>query len=369
MANLNPPTYTNGINVPHSIVGMQNTPRMLVQPQTYTNLPVGLGFPTRMPGQMPMPSNITQPGPLGRCTLRIYMFSDHLLCEDEAKRFDITHWRRVVEEFFSSDAKMKYVALNQNDGTNRAFVNFESGVTSIGFTINHSKEIPNIHQNIHHGYILDGKASFIYNYSDESKVIAEGKLKVKFNTQLKIEVFEFITDKHSEYVPRHVPVLPGSTISEFGIPQKTRRCLEVAQVVSYLDDVISLTFRINKGPLSALNFIANSVQQGVGGGSMMMARSNTTPLTPGPSPPETTAKTPKEKGAETITTDNTNNTTNESPVPSPSTSKTESPTTKSLVKSPVQTNKRTTPNDTPKQKRPRLNNKPPKKGNRHDTGS
>ncbi|RHZ63497.1 hypothetical protein Glove_329g47 [Diversispora epigaea] len=392
MANLNPSAYTNGINVPHSIVGIQNAPRMhLVQPQTY-NLPVGnfgnLGFPTRIPGQMQIPPNITvnrnmvpylqrQSGSLGRCTLRIFMFSDRLSCENEPNKLDITHWRRVVEEFFSSDAKMKYVAFNQNDGSNRTFellyptisrfflVNFESGVKSIGFTINHHKESIAIPQ----GYILDGKASFIYNYEDESKVVAEGKLKVRFNINLKIELFEFITDKHSEYVPRHRPILQESTISEFGIPQKTQRCLEVAEVVSYLNDVITLTFSIDKGPLSALSMLAND-QQGVGGvgGGSTMARSNTTPPTPGPSPPEPTAKTPKEKGVETIATDNTNTTANESPVPSPSTSKTESPTTKPMVRSPLLTNKRPTLNDASKTKRQR-SNKPARKGSRQDTGS
>lgn len=60
------------------------------------------------------------------------------------------------------------------------------------------------------------------------QVVASGRLKVRLNHHLKIDCFEFNTEKHVEYIPRQQQtMLPESPIGPMGIPIKTLRCLEV----------------------------------------------------------------------------------------------------------------------------------------------
>jgi hypothetical protein len=92
-----------------------------------------------------------------------------------------------------------------------------------------------------------------------------------------------------EYVPRQQTMLPESPIGSLGIPIKTLRCLELAEGVVTLNDLIEKSISSNKGPLEIL--YANPEQQS----QTIINQSNHTPPTPGPSPPEPPAKTPKEK--------------------------------------------------------------------------
>jgi hypothetical protein len=166
-----------------------------------------------------------------------------------------------------------------------------------------------------------------------------------------------------EYVPRQQTMLPESPIGSLGIPIRTLRCLELAEGVVTLHDLIEKSISSNKGPLETLYTLANPEQT-------IINQSNNTPPTPGPSPPEPPAKTPKEK-TENANTENTqSSSTTEMPVPSPSTSNAnikDSPTLKPAIKSPALSNKRIG-ETTPKSKIRRT--KPPlRKNSRQETGS
>ncbi|CAG8569587.1 11220_t:CDS:2 [Racocetra fulgida] len=178
----------------------------------------------------------------------------------------------------------RQMALAQNPSPPISFfqVNFESGVTSIQLTMSSIKENLSHPILINNGFAapvstVEAKASMIYNYEDGSRV-AEG--------------------------------------------------------VVTLNDLITTVITSNKGPLQALSALANPEQKP----QNIINQSNDTPLTPGPSPSEIPAKTPKEKVENTTTDNNTQqSTTNDVSVPSPSTSnaiaKQESPSVK--PKSPV----------------------------------
>ncbi|CAG8493794.1 21990_t:CDS:2 [Racocetra persica] len=407
MANLNPAAYTNGINLTNGIVGVQNAPRGLAHmhlamgqtphtlnpamPQYGLGIPMLANMPAinnpRLQGQRQMALAQNPSPPIspqhsqGTCILRLFMFSEHLTNETSNKK-DIGYWQRVVNEFFSEDGKFRYGLWNCHTTEKRMFdipnpvisrffqVNFESGVTSIQLTMSSIKENLSHPILINNGFAapvstVEAKASMIYNYEDGSRVVATGLLKVRFNYSIKIDIFEFTTEKHIEYVPRLINILPGSPIGEYGIPTKTLRSLEVAEGVVTLNDLITTVITSNKGPLQALSALANPEQKP----QNIINQSNDTPLTPGPSPSEIPAKTPKEKVENTTTDNNTQqSTTNDVSVPSPSTSnaiaKQESPSVK--PKSPILSGKRPSDPNVQKPKRTRTNQR---KGSRQETGS
>ncbi|CAG8472293.1 10298_t:CDS:2 [Funneliformis caledonium] len=382
MANLNPPAYGGGIT---GLVGMPNNSRVLAPmhhlamgqtPPPSLNPAMttfGLGFPTMVAAnhmnnqrQMQMSMSQTPSPPIprnsvylqrpnginGRGILRVLLFSEYLNCENAQKNKDISHWKLMVSNFFSEDGVIIYGLWDRLSGANRVFeipnpvisrffqVNYESGVTSIQLTLNNLKESLGPPINSYATNItVDAKASMIYNYEDGSRVVASGKLKVRLSSNLSnslsIDCFEFITEKHMEFVPRHQPTSPDSPISSLALHELIEKCISS-----------------NKGPRQTLYALTNPEQQS----QTIINPPNHTPPTPGPSPPEPTAKTPKEKNDNTNTENiqqQSNNT--DVPTPSPSTSntniKTDSPTSKS-VKSPLLNNKRpgeTTPK--PKKKR------------------
>ncbi|GBB91424.1 hypothetical protein RclHR1_18700001 [Rhizophagus clarus] len=389
MANLNPAPYANGgITIPNGLVGMPNNPRAMHLAMTQNPI----GFPTMLTAnmnsqrqiQMPMGQNPSPPvtrnpvsylRPSGRSILRVLLFGDYLAGEYTQNKKDIGYWKKIVFEFFSEEGRMIYGLWSPESG-NRSFdipypvisrffqVNFESGVTSIQLSMNSIKEnfttpVSIANNCMAYNSTVEAKASLIYNYEDGSRVVASGRLKVRLNHNLKIDCFEFNTEKHMEYVPRQQTMLPESPIGPMGIPIKTLRCLEVAEGVVTLHDLIEKSISSSKGPIATLYAITNPEQQS----QTIINQSNHTPPTPGPSPPEPPAKTPKEKAENLNLEQHYNNT--DMPAPSPSTSNTNiknSPTSKSSAQSPVFSKM-----DTPKQKR---RPKPqPRKNSRQETGS
>ncbi|CAB4490644.1 hypothetical protein RhiirA5_351072 [Rhizophagus irregularis] len=391
MANLNPAAYANGgITIPNGLVGMPNNPRAMHLAMTQNPI----GFPTMLTAnmnnqrlqQMPMGQNPSPPitrnpvsylsRPSGRSILRVLLFGEYLAGENAVNKKDIAYWKRIVMEFFSEEGRMIYGLWNPEAGGSRSFdipnpvisrffqVNFESGVTSIQLTMNSIKEnfttpVSIANNCMAYNSTVEAKASLIYNYEDGSRVVASGRLKVRLNHHLKIDCFEFNTEKHMEYVPRQQQtMLPESPIGPMGIPIKTLRCLELAEGVVTLHDLIEKSISSNKGPLLTLYALANPEQQS----QTIINQSNHTPPTPGPSPPEPPAKTPKEKN-ENLNMEQQHYT--DIPAPSPSTSNAnikDSPTSKPSVKSSPVFSKM----DTPKQKR----RKPQyRKNSRQETGS
>ncbi|RIA95933.1 LIM-domain binding protein [Glomus cerebriforme] len=344
MANLNPTAYANGgITIPNGLVGMPNNPRGIT-PMHLAMAPPSInpiGFPTMLPSNMNSQSRNQVPylrQPTGKSILRVFLFGEYLTGENQNKK-DIGYWRRIVSEFFSEEGRMIYGLCDENGGSrnfdipnpviSRFFqVNYESGVTSIQLTMNNIKENFSIANYIYNSTV-EAKASLIYNYEDGSRVVASGRLKVRLNQFLKIDCFEFNTEKYMEYVPRQQTMISESPIGSLGIPMKTLRCLELAEGVVTLHDVIEKSISSNKGP----------------------------------SPPEPPAKTPKEKAENTNPEQQYNNT--DVAVPSPSTSNAnikDSPSFKSAVKSPALNT------DTPKQQ-PKRRTKPttPRKNSRQET--
>ncbi|CAJ0885615.1 1104_t:CDS:2 [Entrophospora sp. SA101] len=162
---------------------------------------------------------------------------------------DISYWKRIISEFFTEGGRFFYSLQSSIDLPTpmiaRFFqVNFDSGVNSIQITMNNVKESlgnqHTINNNLENKLIttIEAKSQMIYSYVNGSRI--------RLNLSTMIESFEFFTDNYIEYVPRNIEI--SCPINEFGITMKTLRCLEVAEIVLTLNDIMSMTIEQKKGP-------------------------------------------------------------------------------------------------------------------------
>eukprot|EP00128_Syssomonas_multiformis_P005180 Colp12_sorted_trinity150504_noHs@27277 len=201
-----------------------------------------------------------------RCTLRLLLFNEYLSRHPEDN--SIEWWLWFVGEFFSENGVMKYSLWNAEFQENRAFElttallarfyknNFDSGVEEMSLTLENPREytLPN-------GYMMVdcSRAAINYLFDQQSLVVCTGHLRVTFTSNCKMLVWEFHTKRHREYIPRDLVVaqsesqrqngqgpengfqLPESPVNEFGITVRTMRCLQIAEVVCHMKDLIKHT--------------------------------------------------------------------------------------------------------------------------------
>ena len=68
--------------------------------------------------------------------------------------------------------------------------------------------------------------------------------------------FDFETLKFIEYVPRHHQISNEIIVNDYGIPQKTMRCLEVAEIVDNMQEVMNYAIHNpHIGPLRKFSFL------------------------------------------------------------------------------------------------------------------
>ncbi|CAJ0637069.1 15082_t:CDS:2, partial [Entrophospora sp. SA101] len=220
-----------------------------------------------LPASIPMQPQ--QPNPAIQGILRILLFFEYLAAEMSPNKKDISYWRRTISEFFTEGGRFFYSLQSSTDLKNKKSfdlptpliarffqVNFDSGVNSIQITMNSVKEsLGNqltINNNLENKLIntIEAKSQMIYNYANGSRVVFIGRLRIRLNLSTMIEYFEFLTDDYIEYVPRNIET--SCLITEYGITMKTLRCLEVAEIVVTLNDIISMTIEQKKGPQHVL---------------------------------------------------------------------------------------------------------------------
>lgn len=157
--------------------------------------------------------------------------------------------------------------------------NFESGIRHMHLVLENAREyiMSNNSQ-----YVDCPRASWVYNFENGCRVVSNGHLRVVFALTGKIELMEFITHSHTEYIAREAIVktmteppdikpvvkkgksappqpqpydqikLPESPVNEYGITQKVMRCLEIAESVVSMRDLMSWSINQSQGPLESL---------------------------------------------------------------------------------------------------------------------
>lgn len=172
----------------------------------------------------------------GQCLMRLMLFGDHLsnfsqvskplqtymangaprlAAQSMKQRDDLNYWLQFVDRFFSPKGVLRHSVFVAGENTNKQYeitfpalaryfhTHFESGVTSMQMIMEKGaeKELPN---NGH--YIESQKSSFVYWFDNGSQVIANGTLRAHFDEQQKMELLEFVTSSHEEYIQRNVAV-------------------------------------------------------------------------------------------------------------------------------------------------------------------
>jgi len=168
----------------------------------------------------------------GQCLMKLMQFGDHLsnfgvsskplssymangaqrlAAQGSKQRDDLNYWLAFVERFFSSKGVLRHSVWIVDETSNKQYeitfpalaryfhTHFESGIKNMQMIMEKGseKELPN---NGH--YIESQKSSFVYWFDNGSQLIASGTLKAHFDAEQKIELLEFVTSSHEEYLPR-----------------------------------------------------------------------------------------------------------------------------------------------------------------------
>lgn len=200
----------------------------------------------------------------GQCLMRIVQFGDHLssfptssrplqaymgngvttaIATAKKEADDYNYWAMFVEKFFAPTGVLRHsVWIAEEKGSSgsdkqyeiatpalaRYFhTHFESGIKSMQLVLEKGTErdLPNGH------YVESSKSSFVYWFDNGSQVskhntlnthsltrqlIASGNLRAHFDTEQKIELLEFVTSSHEEYIPRALVIEAARPLHEWG---------------------------------------------------------------------------------------------------------------------------------------------------------
>ncbi|CAG8434129.1 4737_t:CDS:2 [Ambispora gerdemannii] len=296
MANFNPAGYLQQQNMTmQNIFNLPNTRRVITTP---AQLPTQAGVHQSISPTSYMPASVMamanhpripihqmrmiQKQIPGGFIMRLLLFGEYLgndktiLGHYHTKK-DIHYWKVFAQFFFAEDVYMKYTLCNERtDNIGKTYelkypvipryyqTFFESGVTSIQLILGSPKE-----QDMGNGCQLDcPKASMVYYYENGSQVVHSGHLIVMFNQTSKINSFEFRTRNFTEYIPRsHVTKnmpndIESSVVSEFGIPQRTLRCLDLAEGSDLIQGVMMESMQKRVGPIQAFRGLTCNITIG-----------------------------------------------------------------------------------------------------------
>lgn len=149
------------------------------------------------------------------------------LCAQGSKqKDDLGYWLDFVSQFFSPKGVLRHSVWLVDETSNKQYeitfpalaryfhTHFESGIKKMQMIMERGSE-----RELHNGhYISCEKSSFVYWFDNGSqaspnesdmrsmanafKLVANGSLKAHFDADQKIELLEFVTSSHEEYLPR-----------------------------------------------------------------------------------------------------------------------------------------------------------------------
>uniref|UniRef100_A0A0E0MDN3 Transcriptional corepressor SEUSS n=1 Tax=Oryza punctata TaxID=4537 RepID=A0A0E0MDN3_ORYPU len=233
--------------------------------------------------------NMRTPGKLapyepGTCAKRLthYMYHQQNRPQDN----NIEYWRNFVNEYFSPNAKKRWMY---------GIVRYAIG--SLGEALNASGQI-----------VLDYTKAIQESVFEQLRVVREGHLRIVFNPDLKIASWEFCARRHEELIPRRsiIPqvsqlgavvqkyqsAVQNSTnlstqdmqnncnsfvacarqlakalevplVNDLGYTKRYVRCLQIAEVVNCMKDLIDYSRQNGSGPIASLHSFPRRTSSGV----------------------------------------------------------------------------------------------------------
>lgn len=154
----------------------------------------------------------------GQCTLKLLSFAEHLNGFPGSKGKDDTqYWDNFVRMFFAENGVFRYTLPNtdENEQSEKSYditfhalprffhTQFDSGVKNIQLVMDKTTELqPNNGRHV----IENSKASMVYWFEGGSHIVATGTLRATFDPQQKMDLLEFITSSHEEYISRKLVI-------------------------------------------------------------------------------------------------------------------------------------------------------------------
>ncbi|KAI6783669.1 Adhesion defective protein-like protein [Emericellopsis cladophorae] len=129
-------------------------------------------------------------------------------------RDDHSYWATFVDRFFAPEGVFRH-SLHITDGgetTDKQYeiassaiaryfhTHFHSGVKNIQLILDRGTMDRALPHDCH--YVENSRASLVYWFETGSHLIANGTLRASFNSQQKLDLFEFVTSSQEEYVSR-----------------------------------------------------------------------------------------------------------------------------------------------------------------------
>ncbi|KAJ4997134.1 Transcriptional activator ptaB [Colletotrichum sp. SAR 10_66] len=154
-------------------------------------------------------------GMKGHCLLKLMQFSEHLSGFTGSKgKDDLTYWNMFVNQFFSTKGVFRHSvhitdiedqADKQYEITYPALpryfhTHFDSGVKNMQLIMEKGTTDRPLPGDGH--WIENTKSSLVYWFDNGSHLVANGTVRAHFDAEQKIELFEFLTSSHEEYISR-----------------------------------------------------------------------------------------------------------------------------------------------------------------------
>ncbi|CDO74192.1 hypothetical protein BN946_scf185043.g244 [Trametes cinnabarina] len=280
--------------------------------------------PGQAPAPVQPPQRPVYPVGFGQATCRILQFSG-CLGVDHKDRLKQSYWTKLLAEYFTEKSTMKLTLWKDNQRSEakpfeigslilpRFFlVTSQSGVKSMSISLDGGRERL---VTATHALVECANAAWTFQYQNGYHITLRGPLSADVVVQphppsppgsvstytLKLERLQFDAFYHDKFIaldaiggeriaesPRGMPpspggaangqaedphrfdearyiiehaVVPAEPINAFGIPQATMRCLELAESVTQMSELIQFSTDTKLGPIDALHTFAQQIRQ------------------------------------------------------------------------------------------------------------
>ncbi|KAK3304208.1 LIM-domain binding protein-domain-containing protein [Chaetomium strumarium] len=156
----------------------------------------------------------------GMHQLKMLQFCEQLSGFPGSKgRDDLDYWNKFVQHFFSQKGIFRHTILvrdGEDQGQEKQYeiaypalaryfhTHFESGVKHMQLVLDKGTAERPLPNDCH--LIENQKASLVYWFEDNSHLVAQGILRVQFDSESRFDLFEFQTTAHEEYISRRVVI-------------------------------------------------------------------------------------------------------------------------------------------------------------------
>jgi len=188
---------------------------------------------------------------VGQLVLRIHQFNEtQQLGAKGSKGQETMHfWKKFVDDFFHPMGAYRYIFVNSNNNetpTKKTFqleidslprlfnVIYSSGIKSVTYIMDNPREFSIFSTKTY--LLLSEDTKVLYTYETVT-VMLLGTLRVTFDIELKILVWEFEVKNYEVYYPKDIKV-EDKNINDYGLHQNIMRYFEIVEGITYMKDLI-----------------------------------------------------------------------------------------------------------------------------------